>query len=129
MLLQSNGLGADLLRDRRRHRFVVGKLHGIGRPALSHRPQIRGIAEHLRQRDMSFDNLCGRPGIHTQNLASARADIPDDITHELFGHHHFHGHDRLKENRACLAHRILEGHGARDLEGDLRGVDVVITPV
>src|SRR3954452_21199256 len=40
-------LGDELRRDVRRDLGVVGKFHRIACPALGHRPQVRGVAEHL----------------------------------------------------------------------------------
>src|SRR5438067_9862613 len=39
-------LRGDLVRDRLRCRIVVRELHGVGRTALRHRPQVGGVAEH-----------------------------------------------------------------------------------
>src|SRR5437660_6476243 len=41
----------DLARDRRRHFFVPGELHGEICAPLRHRPQGGGVAEHLAQPD------------------------------------------------------------------------------
>src|SRR5438552_1537849 len=45
------GLGNELLGEIARDLGVVRQLHRIARPALSHRPQLRGVAEHLGKRD------------------------------------------------------------------------------
>src|SRR5262245_16104375 len=47
-------LRTDALRDR----FVVRELHREGRATLGARPEIRGVAEHLRQRRERRDHLC-----------------------------------------------------------------------
>src|ERR1051325_5103027 len=45
------GLGEELLGEVARDLRVMRKLHRVARPALGHRPQIRGVAEHLSERD------------------------------------------------------------------------------
>src|SRR5574341_1816523 len=44
--------GDDLLGDARGDGLVPRELHGVGRPALRGRAQVRGVTEHLRQGDL-----------------------------------------------------------------------------
>src|SRR5271156_124175 len=52
----AGGLSDDLLRHVRRNFGVVVEHHGVVRPALSLRPQVADVAEHLRQRHVGFDH-------------------------------------------------------------------------
>src|SRR5207248_7586227 len=43
------GFGNELLGEIARDLGVMRELHRVARPALGHRPQVRGVAEHLRE--------------------------------------------------------------------------------
>src|SRR3954464_13919257 len=45
----------DLLGDVGRNFLVLLELHGVGGPTLGHGPHVRGVAEHLAERDVSRD--------------------------------------------------------------------------
>src|SRR5512143_2399657 len=62
-------LGDELLGEIARDLGVVGKLHRVARPALGHRPQVRGVAEHLGERDERADDLGRATGVHALDLA------------------------------------------------------------
>src|SRR6266487_2189319 len=77
-------LGADALR----HRLVVRELHREGRASLAARPEIRGIAEHLGERDGGGDHLGVAARLLPADPAASPVDVADDLAHELLGRHH-----------------------------------------
>src|SRR5438046_8620395 len=62
-------------------------------------------------------------------MAPPAVEVADDLTHELFGHDDLDLHDRLDDHRPSLRHGRLECHRARDLEGHLVGVDLMLRAV
>src|SRR5438034_1462089 len=118
-------LGADALG----HRLVVRELHREGRTPLAARPEIRGVAEHLGEGHHGGDHLRVAARLLAHDAAAAPVGVADDVAHELLGRDHLERHDGLEDDRIGLRHRPLEGHRARDLEGDLRGVDLVVGAV
>src|SRR3954469_3832181 len=62
------GLGDELLGKVARDLGVVGKLHRVAGPALGHRPQVRGVAEHLGERDERADHGRGPPLLRRLDL-------------------------------------------------------------
>src|SRR5690242_18677208 len=50
------GLGDELLGQIARDLGVMRQLHRVAGPALGHRPQVRGIAEHLGKRNEAPDD-------------------------------------------------------------------------
>ena len=67
--------------------------------------------------------------LHGLDVAAPTVEIPDDVTHVLIGSPDLDRHDRLEQHRVGLRCRLLEGHRARDLEGELRGVHLVVGTV
>src|SRR5262245_7320180 len=57
------GLGEELLGEVARDLRVVRQLHRVARPALGHRPQVRGVAEHLGERDERAHDLGRAAGV------------------------------------------------------------------
>src|SRR5438094_4015345 len=118
-------LGADALR----HRLVVRELHREGRATLRARPEIRGIAEHLSEGRVRGDHLRVAARLLARDAAAASVDVADDLAHVLLRGHDLERHDGLEDDRRRFAHRLLEGHRARDLERDLRRIDLVVRAV
>src|SRR5205823_8608204 len=56
-------------------------------------------------------------------------EVTDDLAHELLGNDDLDLHDRLDDHRAGLWNGSLERHRARDLEGHLVRVDLVLRAV
>src|SRR5438067_2407040 len=118
-------LGPDALR----HRLVVRELHREGRATLRARPEIRGIAEHLSEGRVRGDHLRVAARLLARDAAATSVDVADDFAHVLLRGHDLERHDGLEDDGRRLAHRLLERHRARDLEGDLRGIDLVVRAV
>src|SRR6266498_1168003 len=74
-------LGDDLLRDVRGNLGVGVELHGVVRPALSLRPQVADVAEHLRERHQRLDDAGAGPLLHGLDLTTAGVQVADDVTH------------------------------------------------
>src|SRR4029453_7866663 len=60
----AGGLRDDLLRHVLRNLGVGVELHAVARPALSLRPQVADVAEHLRQRHQSLDDASPGTPLH-----------------------------------------------------------------
>ena len=61
--------------------------------------------------------------------APAGVDVADDVAHVVLGRRNLDLHDGLEQARAALAHALAERLAGRDLEGEHRGVDVVVGAV
>src|SRR6185369_17450212 len=127
--LADPGLGEELLGEVARDLCVVRKLHRVARAALGHRPQVRGVAEHLGERDECADHGRGAPVLRALELSAAAVEVADDVAHELLGHRHLDPHHRLEDDRVRLADGILDGHRRGDLERHLGRVDLVVRAV
>src|SRR6266446_2045753 len=69
------GLGQELLGEVARDLRVVRQLHRVARAALGHRPQLRGVAEHLGERDEGLHDLRRAAGVHPFDLAAAAVQV------------------------------------------------------
>src|SRR4028118_1752126 len=119
----------DLLGDALRHLFVVIELHGEGGAPLGLGAHGGRVTEHLGERHHRPDDLAAAAGVHALDLAPARTQVAHDVAHELLWHDDFDVHHRLEQDRVGPLEGLLRGHGARDLERHLGGVDVVVGPV
>src|SRR3954451_1659534 len=129
MLLLASRLGDDLLGNAGRDLGIRIELHAVVRPALGPAPQIPHVTEHLRQRDESLDHPDAGTFLHGLDLAAAAVQVADDLAHVVVGGPDLDGHERLEQNRARLAGRLLERHRSGDLEGELGRVDLVVGAV
>src|SRR5579875_1438048 len=127
--LLAAGLRDDLLGNAGRHLGVRVELHGVVRPALGPAPQVTHVAEHLGQRDERLDDPGAGALLHGLDLATAAVQITDHVAHVLVGGPDLDGHDRLEQHGVSLRGGLLEGHRAGDLEGQLRGVHLVVGAV
>src|SRR6202453_5216984 len=127
--LLASRLGDNLLGDAGRNLGIRIELHAVIRPALRPAAQIPHVAEHLRQRDKCLD--CPGPGsfLHGLDLATAAAQVADDLTHVVLGRPDLDGHDRLEQHGIRLAGGLLERHRTGDLEGELGRVHLVVSTV
>src|SRR5690606_34934660 len=75
------------------------------------------------------DDLGDAPGLRAADLSTAGIQIADDVAYIFFGGHDFNPHDRLENARGRLLHRLAEAGPAGDLEGQHRGVDIVVGAV
>src|SRR5690242_3104259 len=80
------GLGDELLGKVARDLCVVRQLHRVAGPALGHRPQVRGVAEHLRERHRGADDDRRPAVLGALELAAASVEVADHVAHELLGH-------------------------------------------
>src|SRR6185437_1290208 len=119
----------DLFRLALRYFLVVAELHAVHRATLRRGAQRGGVAEHLRQRHARADHLRFAPLRHAADLAAPCREIAEDVAHVVRGTHHLDIHDGLEQHRMRALGRLLERHGARDLERHLARVHVVIRPV
>src|SRR5439155_24078252 len=119
----------NLLGNRVRRLFVSQEMHRVRGPALSPRPQVRGIAEHLRQRYLGTNDLSGATLLHAFDMAATACQVAENITHKLFRHHYLDLHHRLEEHRAGPFRGILEADRSGDLEGHLGRVYFMIRTI
>jgi hypothetical protein len=61
--------------------------------------------------------------------STAAVEVAHDIAEVLLRRDDLHGHHRLEQLRLGPLHRLLERHGAGDLEGALARVDLVVRPL
>src|SRR5678815_5801062 len=72
----SSVLADDLVPDAAGHRGVVGTLHGVGRPALGTRSEVRRVAEHRPQGDQAGDGLYTMACLlYTSDAADERSSV------------------------------------------------------
>src|ERR1700721_549202 len=93
----AGGLSDDLLRHVRRNFGVAVEHHGVVRPALSLRPQVADVAEHLRQRHMGLDHARTAAFLHGLDLATAGVQVADHFTHVVLGCGDLDGHDGFQD--------------------------------
>src|SRR4029450_478372 len=86
-------------------------------------------AEHLRERHARLDRGRVPHRLHLLDAAAAAVEVAHDVTEELLRGHDLDRHGRLEQLRLRALHRLLERHRAGDLEGTLRGVDLVVRAV
>src|SRR5215207_7553025 len=127
--LLAGRLGDDLLGDVGRDLGVRVEHHGVARPPLGAAAQVAHVAEHLRQRHQGPDDAGAGALLHRLDGPAAGVEVIDDVTHVLFRGDDLDGYQRLQQSRAGLACGLLEDHRAGDLEGHLRGVDLVVLAV
>src|SRR5436190_3377538 len=119
----------ELRRDRLRDFLVSVELHRELGATLGHRPQIRRVAEHLRERDARLDHLCVAHRLEALDPSAPRVQIPHHVAEVVLGRDHLDRHHGLEQLRLAALHRLLERHRAGDLEGHLARVDVVVGAV
>src|SRR4051812_31391050 len=127
--LLASRLGDDLLGDVGRDLGVRVEHHGVARPPLGAAAQVAHVAEHLRERDQGPDDAGAGALLHRLDGSAPGVQVADDVTHVLFRGDDLDGHQRLEQGRTGLARGLLEDHRAGDLEGHLRGVDLVVLAV
>src|SRR6266545_2403511 len=128
--LLAPGLLDDLFRHVLRNLGVGVELHRVRRPALRLGTQVADVPEHLRQRHQGLDDPAAAGAlVHRLDVATARVEVADHLTHVVLGRDDLDGEHRLEQHRAGLAGGILEGHRTGDLERELGGVDVVVGAV
>src|SRR3954452_19453343 len=116
----------DLARDRLGHVFVTVELHRERGPTLAHRAQVGGVSEHLGERDTGLDLLAALDLLEVLDAAATGAEVPHHVAEVVVWRLHLDGHHRLEQLRLRALQRLLERHGAGDLEGALARVDLVV---
>src|SRR4051812_28873440 len=119
----------DLLGDVRRHLVVALELHRVGRAALGVGAQVGGVAEHLAQRNVGADRERVAAALLALQAPAPAAEVADDVAEEVLGGHDLDLEHRLEQDRLRATRGLLEGKRAGDLEGDLRGVRVMVLAV
>src|SRR5919112_271561 len=122
-------LGDDFFGHVLRDLGVRVEHHGVARPPLGAAAQVAHVAEHLRERDQGPDDAGAGALLHRLDGPAPGVQVADDVTHVLLRGDDLDGHQRLEQGRAGLARGLLEGDRAGDLEGHLRGVDLVVRAV
>lgn len=96
---------------------MKAKKNSVDAAPLGHRAQICRVALNLGQRNFGRDNTIAARLFHTLHLNATGIQVPQDVTHELFGHCHHNTVDRLQEDMPSLGHGIMVGvvieHGAK----------------
>src|SRR3954464_5488156 len=118
-----------LLLRRARDGLVLGELHRELTLALRRGPEVRRVAEHLRERDVGRADHVALDRLGRLDDAAALVDLADDRALELLGRLHFHVHDRLEDDRLRLVVTLAEAHQRGRLEGLLARVDSVVEAV
>src|ERR671929_658975 len=73
--LRARGLSDDLLRDVLRNLGVGVELHAVARPALSLRPQVADVAEHLREGNQGPDHAAAAALLHRLDDPAPRVEV------------------------------------------------------
>src|SRR5512143_2394718 len=100
-----------------RQALIVMKLHCIYASALTHRPQVGGVAKHFGQGHPGPNGLRIGAALRALNRRAARAQIAQHVAHKFFRYRYFHLHHWLLQRGVALEHPLFEGHRAGDLEG------------
>src|SRR5436190_1642606 len=124
-LCRSTAFGDDFLGYILWGRLVREKLHRVARASLRHRPHLRGVAEHFRQRHVRANDLRARTLFHLLDLSAAARQVTHDVAGVVLGRHDFDVHDRFLDDRTGFLRAFLIRHRAGDLERHFAGVDVV----
>src|SRR5215210_4340057 len=127
--LLARRLRDDLLGHVLRDLRVAVEDHRVAGPSLGAAAQVAHVAEHLRERDEGPDDASAGALLHRLDGPAPGVQVADDVAHVLLGRDDLDGHERLEQSRAGLAGGLLEDHRAGDLEGHLRGVDLVVLAV
>src|SRR5260221_8615660 len=71
----------DVFLNVRRGLVVSGELHRVRRPTLGPRTEVGSVTEHLRERDLSADDLRGAALLHALHLTAAAVEVADHVAH------------------------------------------------
>ena len=112
-----------------RRLLVVRELHCKGSPTLRAGAEVCCITEHLRKRRNRVDDLRPVAHFHAGDMTAARGQVAQNVAEIVLRHEHFNLHHRFEQHGARLRERFLDRERARDLERDLRGIDLVIGTV
>src|ERR1043166_2663214 len=80
--------------------IITLEMHRRSRTALRRRTQVRGVANHLGQRDVGRTPLRATwTGLHLFDLPAPPIQVAVHRAHVLLGRDHFDAHDGLKQYR------------------------------
>src|SRR5271169_5375838 len=119
----------DLLLEVGGHLVVVGHLHAVDAAGTGHRGQVRIVGEHLREGNLRLDHLEGALRLHPLGPTASAGEISHHRSRVLLRHRNRDLHHRLEDRGATFRDGVLVGQGARDLEGELGRVDIVVLAV
>ncbi len=129
-LLLGTGFVDDLAGEMPGNLLVAQEVHRELALATGDRPQIRGVRQHLRHRDLGLDlGHPGAHGLHSERPAAAGVEVADHVSNRVLGRVDRDEHDRLEQDRTGLLHGLLHGQRAGDFERHLRRVDGVVGAV
>ena len=107
----------------------MGKFHGIRPAPLGHGSQVGGVGQHLRERRLSLDDGRAAFRIHSLDAPAPAVEVAHDVARVVLRHGDFNVHDGLDQAGFGLFDGLLERLRARQLEGNFRGVHLVIRAV
>src|SRR5262245_14018930 len=67
------------------HFVIMRELHRVLGPALGERAELVHIAEHVRERHLSLDDLGVAPGVGALDLAATAVEVADDVAEIILG--------------------------------------------
>src|SRR4028119_697504 len=108
----------------RRRGWVAGLVVEVG-PSAGDGAEVAGVGEHLYLGHLGLHDLSLAALLDAHGAPAAAREVAHHVADELGRREHLHLYVRLEEDGAGVLDGVLEGHGARDLEGHLRGVDRV----
>src|SRR3954451_23124722 len=124
-LFAANALD-DFFGNRLRYLLVRVELHGVRRATLGARTEVSSVAEHLSEGHLGVHHVRRASLFHPLDPTTARREVADDVAHVVLGGDDLDVLDRLEQHGLGRPGRLLERHGAGDLERHLAGVDVVV---
>ncbi len=129
MLHMLGGFGDDLLRDVAGDGVVTREGHFKAALAAGDRAQFGREAEEFGQRCFGCDELHAVLKVNTQHAAALMGEFAIDGTHEGFRDVDGERHDRFEQHGLGFGDCITQGAGTGNLEGNFRGVDIVVGAV
>ena len=111
------------------HFLVAEEVHRVVAAAAGHRGERLRVGEDLGHRHLGLDRRHAACGLHPLQPAAPRVEVAVHRADRVVGHRHLELHDRLEQHGIGLLVRLFERHRPGDLEGHLRGVDVVLHAV
>ena len=107
----------------------MGELHRERCSSLGERSKVGSISKHTREGNLSCDHTGPPPVFSFRCLASSGVKIAHDLAHKLFGGDDLDRHQGFKKNRAGSPGTFLETDRTGNLEGHLRGIDIMVRSV
>src|SRR5829696_1307591 len=115
----------DFLHEVRRDFLVVAGLDVEVGPAAGNGAEVAGVGEHFDLGHFGLYDLTLATLFDAHWSAAAAGEVAHDVADQLGRREHLHLHVRFQEHGVGFLDGVLEGHGSRDLESILGGVDAV----